>query len=123
MPILPQALFRRLQVSQHPGVDDQFAGKREKRTTLPGHLPAGRRKSRAAVVYLRHFELTRDEGAREKAEALLRFIAHMQRDDGLFYNFVWNNQLDINKTHPNSRANRFGWWAARGRLGWRSTRC
>jgi len=38
----------------------------------------------------------------------------MQRTDGLFYNFVWNNRLDVNTEHPNSRADSFGWWAARG---------
>ncbi len=70
--------------------------------------------ARAAVVYLRHFEITGDESSREKAEQLLRFVMRMQRSDGLFYNFVWNNQLDINTAHPNSRADAFGWWAARG---------
>lgn len=70
--------------------------------------------ARAAVVYLRHFELTGDAASRSKAEALLRFILYMQREDGLFYNFVWSNQLDINTEHANSRADAFGWWAARG---------
>lgn len=70
--------------------------------------------ARAAVVYLRHFETTGTQDSREKAEALLRFVMRMQTDDGRFYNFVWNNQLDVNQTHPNSRADEFGWWAARG---------
>ncbi|HMB89413.1 MAG TPA: hypothetical protein VKP65_01110 [Rhodothermales bacterium] len=70
--------------------------------------------ARAAVVYLRHFELTGDADSRSKAEALLRFVLYMQRENGLFYNFVWNSQLDINTEHDNSRADTFGWWAARG---------
>ena len=69
--------------------------------------------ARAAVVYLRHFELSNDQDSREKATELLRFIMYMQRRDGLFYNFVWNNQLEINRTHQNSRAEPFGWWASR----------
>ena len=40
--------------------------------------------ARAAVVYLRHFEITGDESSREKAEQLLRFVMRMQRSDGLF---------------------------------------
>lgn len=70
--------------------------------------------ARAAVVYLRHFEMTGAAASREKAEELLRFVMYMQRDNGLFYNFVWDNTLDINTTHPNSRADAFEWWAARG---------
>ncbi len=69
--------------------------------------------ARAAVLYLRLYELTGDEAARSTAEKLLRFVLYMQRPDGLFYNFVYSNRLDINATHPNSRAEPFGWWAAR----------
>ena len=69
--------------------------------------------ARAAVLYLRLYELTGDETARRTAEKLLRFVLYMQRADGLFYNFVYSNRLDINTTHPNSRAEPFGWWAGR----------
>jgi hypothetical protein len=69
--------------------------------------------ARAAVVYLRHFELTGTASSREKAEQLLRFVMYMQRDDGLFYNFVWGSDLAINRDHPNSRAEPFSFWAAR----------
>lgn len=69
--------------------------------------------ARAAVVYLRAFELNGDEDARLKAEALIRFILYMQRSDGLFYNFVWNSELDINTQHANSTADEFEWWACR----------
>lgn len=69
--------------------------------------------ARAAVVYFRAYEVNGDASALEKAEGLIRFILHMQAEDGLFYNFVWNNRLDINKTHPNSRADVLEWWACR----------
>lgn len=70
--------------------------------------------ARAAIVYLRHFELTADRASLKKAKQLLRFVMYMQRNDGLFYNFVWDASLRINTEHVNSRADSFGWWAARG---------
>jgi hypothetical protein len=70
--------------------------------------------ARAAVVYLRHFQTTGTTASREKAEELIRFIMYMQREDGLFYNFVYSNRLDVNTDHANSRAEPFSWWAARG---------
>ncbi len=69
--------------------------------------------ARAAVVYLNHYAFSGDPGALEKGKQLLRFIMYMQTSEGLFYNFVWDNTLRINKTHPNSRAERFEWWASR----------
>lgn len=69
--------------------------------------------ARAAVVYLRHFELTGDSASADKARQLLRFVMYMQTPQGLFYNFVFSNALDINTTHQNSRADAFEWWAAR----------
>ncbi|MBN1488550.1 MAG: hypothetical protein JXA69_01430 [Phycisphaerae bacterium] len=69
--------------------------------------------ARAAVVYLRHFELTGNDASREKAEGLLRFILHLQAPSGLFFNFVLNNRLEINREHQRSRADVFGWWTAR----------
>ncbi|NQV72378.1 hypothetical protein HQ496_04580 [bacterium] len=70
--------------------------------------------ARAAVVYLRHFELTGDSGSADKAKQLIRFVMKMQRSDGLFYNFIFDNALTINTTHQNSRADAFQWWAGRG---------
>ena len=70
--------------------------------------------ARAAVLFLRHYELTGDLESRARAEALLRFVMYMQTEDGLFHNFVWDNQLRKNTTHANSAANDFAWWAARG---------
>jgi hypothetical protein len=69
--------------------------------------------ARAAVVYLRHFELTGDEESAVKAKQLLRFIVYMQTEEGLFHNFVFSNKLDKNITHQNSVANEVNWWAAR----------
>ncbi len=72
--------------------------------------------TRAAVVYLRHFELIGNEESAEKAKELLRFIMYMQTDEGLFHNFVWDSSLRKNKTHENSVANELNWWA--GRAAW-----
>lgn len=69
--------------------------------------------ARAAVVYLKHFELTGNEESAKKAKQLLRFVYNMQTEDGLFYNFVFSNKLDINKTHQNSVADKMNWWAGR----------
>ncbi len=46
---------------------------------------------------------------------LTDFILAMQRDDGLWYNFIHANGA-INTSHKNSVAD-FGWWAARGLRG------
>ncbi|GIV60508.1 MAG: hypothetical protein KatS3mg043_1597 [Rhodothermaceae bacterium] len=70
--------------------------------------------ARAAVVYLRHLRVHRRRprpGTGRAAPAL--FVLYMQREDGLFYNFVWDNTLRINTEHPNSRADAFAFWAAR----------
>jgi hypothetical protein len=69
--------------------------------------------ARAAVFYLRHFDATGEETSRRKAERLLRFLLYMQKEDGLFFNFVLNSGLEINRVHQNSLADDFGWWAAR----------
>lgn len=69
--------------------------------------------ARAAVVYLRHYELTGEKSSAEKAKQLLRFVLYMQTDDGLFYNFVWDNTLRINTVHENSVADKVNWWSAR----------
>jgi hypothetical protein len=68
--------------------------------------------ARAAVVYLRHFELTADQQSLGRAKALLMFVVGMQDSDGQFYNFVYRDH-SINKTGRTS-AKSFGWWAARG---------
>ncbi len=68
--------------------------------------------ARAAVVYLRHYELTRSERSRRTAVKLLRFVRHQQAPNGLFYNFIWDRALRPNTEHPNS-VPVHSWWAAR----------
>jgi hypothetical protein len=69
--------------------------------------------ARAAVVYLRHAELTGSADSRAKAVRLLRFVRHLQAESGLFYNFVWDRTLRINTEHENSVAREVSWWTAR----------
>lgn len=69
--------------------------------------------ARAAVVYLRDTQLNGNPEHRETAEALLRFILGMQAESGLFYNFVLDDHLTINRTHRTSRADSLDWWTAR----------
>lgn len=67
--------------------------------------------ARAAVVYLRHFELTGDTGSLERARKLLEFCRFMQAEDGLFNNFILNDH-SINREGKTSYKS-LGWWAAR----------
>lgn len=69
--------------------------------------------ARAAVVYLRHYELTQNTESLTKAKELLRFVMKMQAPSGYFFNFVWDNTLRINTVHENSRADELNWWSAR----------
>jgi len=68
--------------------------------------------ARAAVVYLRHFELTGDVASLGRARKLLAFCCFMQADDGQFYNFIRADR-SINSEGKTSLKS-FGWWAARG---------
>jgi len=68
--------------------------------------------ARAAVLYLRGYELTGDPATLVEAKRLLRFVAKMQADDGQFYNFILADH-SINKDGKTSYKS-FGWWAARG---------
>lgn len=67
--------------------------------------------ARAAVVYLRHYELTNDRMSLRRAVPLLRFVMKMQADDGQFYNFLFADH-SIN-TEGKTSVKSFGWWAAR----------
>lgn len=67
--------------------------------------------ARAAVVYLRHFELTRDSASRREGISLLRFVMKMETADGLFYNFIREDHT-INRDGRTSFAS-FGWWSSR----------
>ena len=69
--------------------------------------------ARAAVVYLRHFEVTANESSRRTAVKLLRFVRHQQAPSGLFYNFVWDRALRPNTDFRTSVADSVSWWTAR----------
>ncbi len=69
--------------------------------------------ARAAVVYLRHYELTKNTESLAKSKELLRFVMRMQTPSGYFYNFIWDNTLRINTVHENSRADELNWWSTR----------
>ena len=67
----------------------------------------------AAVVYLRHYELTKNTESLAKSKELLRFVLRMQAPSGYFFNFIWDNTLRINVVHENSRADELNWWSSR----------
>ena len=68
--------------------------------------------ARAAVVYLRYFEIAGIDSILLKAKRLLNFVLYMQAEDGEFYNFIGAN-YQINKTYRTSKKS-FDFWAARG---------
>jgi len=68
--------------------------------------------ARAAVVYLRDFELSRRQTSLDHARRLLQFVLAMQDSDGQFYNFIHDDH-SINRDGKTSFKS-FGWWAARG---------
>jgi hypothetical protein len=68
--------------------------------------------ARAAVVYLRNYELTGDSQSLKEGTSLLKFVMKMETEDGLFYNFIFADH-SINRTGKTSYSS-FGWWAARG---------
>ncbi len=68
--------------------------------------------ARAAVVYLRHFELSGDTLSLRRSRMLLQFIRAMQDQDGLFYNFIFADH-SINRQGRTSYKS-LGWWTARG---------
>ena len=68
--------------------------------------------ARAAVVYLRHYELTKSPESLFRAKSLLNFVTRMETPAGSFYNFIREDH-SINKEGTTSFAS-FGWWAARG---------
>lgn len=68
--------------------------------------------ARAAVVYLRHFEVTNDTSSLRRARRLIDFCRYLQAGDGQFYNFIFADHA-INRDGRTS-VKSFGWWAARG---------
>jgi hypothetical protein len=67
--------------------------------------------ARAAIVFLRDYELRQDTVSLFRAKLLLKFILAMQTGDGEFYNFI-RSDLSINREGKTSLKS-FGWWAAR----------
>jgi hypothetical protein len=67
--------------------------------------------ARAAIVYLRSYELRGDTASLSRAQSLLRFVMKMQTDDGQSYNFLRSDH-SINRDGTTSLKS-FGWWSAR----------
>jgi multiple sugar transport system substrate-binding protein len=67
--------------------------------------------ARAAVVYLRAYEVTGERRARDEALALLAFVAAMEQGDGEYVNFI-DAQGQPNRQAPSSRKS-MSYWAAR----------
>jgi hypothetical protein len=68
--------------------------------------------ARAAVLYVRHYQLHRDAASLAHARSLLEFVMEMQTADGEFYNFIRADH-SINTTGRTSFKS-FGWWGVRG---------
>src|SRR5271169_2523356 len=66
---------------------------------------------RAAVLYFRHYELTKDTSSLIRANRLVKFVMHMETNDGMFYNFLLDDH-SIN-TQGSTSVKSFGWWASR----------
>ena len=67
--------------------------------------------ARAILVYLKYYEQFGGEENLLKAKKGLRFILHMQAEDGMFYNFIDEN-YEINRNGKTSIKS-FNWWAIR----------
>ena len=67
--------------------------------------------ARAAIFYLKHYQYTYKHTSLSKAKRLLRFVLHMQTENGLFYNFIWGDHRR-NTTFKTSVA-RPDWWTWR----------
>ena len=68
--------------------------------------------ARAAVMFLRSYELRGDAESLERARGLLKFVMHMQSGDGEFYNFIRADHT-VNVSGKTSFKS-FGWWGVRG---------
>jgi hypothetical protein len=67
--------------------------------------------ARAAVFYLEYYEAYNDSNSLNKFNNLIEFVLHMQAENGLFYNFIWEDG-SINKTYRTSVAEP-NWWSWR----------
>ena len=67
--------------------------------------------ARAAVVYLRAYEMTGDVRSRDEALKLLAFVVAMEQQDGEYFNFI-DARGNPNQLAPSSRKS-MSYWAAR----------
>jgi multiple sugar transport system substrate-binding protein len=67
--------------------------------------------ARAAVVYLRDYEVSGDARSHDEALGLLAFITAMEQGDGEFVNFI-DSAGRLNRNAPSSRKS-MSYWAAR----------
>jgi hypothetical protein len=67
--------------------------------------------SRAAIFYLRNYQITNNRSSLKSAKKLLNFILYMQAPNGLFYNFIYSDK-SINNVHKNSIP-KADWWSWR----------
>jgi len=58
--------------------------------------------SRAAIFYLRHYQITLDQEHLRKGKMLIRFLLTMQAPNGYYYNFIWQDG-SINTSGSTSR--------------------
>ncbi len=70
--------------------------------------------ARAAIFYMKYYNLTSDTGSLNKAEHLINFLLYMQAENGFYYNFIWPDH-SINKTFKTSVAEA-NWWSWRAIL-------
>ena len=70
--------------------------------------------ARAGIFYLRDYKAKQNEVSLHKAKNLIRYVLHLQSDNGYFYNFVFPD-YSINKTGKTS-INTPNWWS--WRAGW-----
>ncbi len=57
--------------------------------------------ARAAIFYSRYYDFTKNDAHLTKAKRLIKFILKLQAENGLFYNFIYDD-FSINTTRHNS---------------------
>lgn len=67
--------------------------------------------ARAAIFYLEYYKAYNDSNSLNKFNKLVDFVLYMQAENGLFYNFIWEDG-SINKTFKTSVAEP-NWWSWR----------
>lgn len=67
--------------------------------------------ARAVIFYIKDYNYNGNESSLNRAQKLIKFILHMQSENGYFYNFIFSDHT-INKEHENS-INRAVWWSWR----------